>query len=30
MSAPVMTDVRNSDASIAKERTTVGLDFGLN
>ena len=25
---PVMTDVRNSDTSIAKERTTVGLDFG--
>jgi signal recognition particle receptor subunit beta len=28
-SAPVVTDVRNSDASIDKERTTVGLDFGL-
>lgn len=27
--APVVTDVRNSDASIDKERTTVGLDFGL-
>jgi uncharacterized protein len=26
--APVMTDVQNSDASIDKERTTVGLDFG--
>lgn len=25
---PVVTDVRNSDASLAKERTTVGLDFG--
>ncbi|MET3498187.1 GTP-binding protein [Variovorax boronicumulans] len=26
--APVVTDVRNSDVSIDKERTTVGLDFG--
>lgn len=26
--SPVMTDVPNSDASIGKERTTVGLDFG--
>jgi len=26
--APVVTDVRNSDASIDKARTTVGLDFG--
>lgn len=26
--APVVTDVRNSDMSINKERTTVGLDFG--
>lgn len=25
---PITTDVRNTDASIAKERTTVGLDFG--
>ena len=26
--APVVTDVRNTDASLGKERTTVGLDFG--
>ena len=26
--APIVTDVRNSDTSVAKERTTVGLDFG--
>lgn len=26
---PVVTDVRNTDPSLAKERTTVGLDFGL-
>lgn len=25
---PVLTDVRNTDASLGKERTTVGLDFG--
>lgn len=25
---PVVTDVQNSDASVAKARTTVGLDFG--
>jgi uncharacterized protein len=25
---PVVTDVRNTDPSLAKERTTVGLDFG--
>ena len=25
---PVLTDVRNTDALIAKEHTTVGLDFG--
>ncbi|HBK57325.1 MAG TPA: GTP-binding protein [Xanthomonadales bacterium] len=25
---PLVTDVRNSDASIAKAETTVGLDFG--
>ena len=25
---PVITDVHNNDASHAKERTTVGLDFG--
>jgi signal recognition particle receptor subunit beta len=25
---PVMTDVRNTDASLGKENTTVGLDFG--
>lgn len=25
---PVVTDVLNTDASLAKERTTVGLDFG--
>ena len=25
---PIVTDVRNSDTSVAKERTTVGLDFG--
>lgn len=26
--APVVTDVHNSDLSVQKERTTVGLDFG--
>ncbi|THU04499.1 GTP-binding protein [Lampropedia puyangensis] len=26
---PVLTDVQNTDQSVAKERTTVGLDFGL-
>ena len=26
--APVVTDVHNSDQSVQKERTTVGLDFG--
>ncbi|MFN3570148.1 MAG: GTP-binding protein [Polaromonas sp.] len=26
--APVVTDVANTDASLAKARTTVGLDFG--
>ena len=26
--APVVTDVRNTDARLAKENTTVGLDFG--
>lgn len=26
--APVLTDVANTDASLGKERTTVGLDFG--
>jgi len=26
---PVSTDVRNSDASLAKTTTTVGLDFGV-
>jgi signal recognition particle receptor subunit beta len=25
---PVVTDVRNTDPTLAKERTTVGLDFG--
>lgn len=25
---PIVTDVHNSDSSVAKERTTVGLDFG--
>jgi signal recognition particle receptor subunit beta len=25
---PVVTDVRNTDAALGKERTTVGLDFG--
>lgn len=25
---PVVTDVRNTDITLAKERTTVGLDFG--
>lgn len=25
---PVVTDVRNTDASLGKERTTVGLDYG--
>ncbi|RSZ58547.1 GTP-binding protein [Massilia atriviolacea] len=27
--APIVTDVLNTDASVAKERTTVGLDYGL-
>lgn len=27
--APVITDVRNTDQSVLKERTTVGLDFGV-
>ena len=27
--APVITDVQNTDQSVLKERTTVGLDFGL-
>ena len=27
--APVVTDVANTDTSVAKARTTVGLDFGL-
>lgn len=26
--APIVTDVVNTDTSVAKERTTVGLDFG--
>jgi len=26
---PVITDVMNSDSSLAKARTTVGLDFGV-
>lgn len=26
---PVVTEVRNTDADISKEQTTVGLDFGL-
>lgn len=26
--APVVTDVLNTDTSVAKERTTVGLDYG--
>src|SRR3954468_16417345 len=26
--APVCTDVRNTDTALAKQRTTVGLDFG--
>lgn len=26
---PIVTDVHNSDTSVAKSRTTVGLDFGL-
>ena len=26
--APVLTEVRNTDTRMAKERTTVGLDFG--
>ena len=26
--APIVTDVHNSDTSVAKARTTVGLDFG--
>ncbi|MEO8058745.1 MAG: GTPase [Burkholderiales bacterium] len=25
---PIVTDVRNTDQTLAKERTTVGLDFG--
>ncbi len=25
---PIVTDVRNTDASVSKARTTVGLDFG--
>lgn len=25
---PVVTDVRNTDPRLGKERTTVGLDFG--
>ena len=25
---PIVTDVHNSDTSVAKERTTVGLDYG--
>lgn len=27
--APIVTDVANTDLSLGKERTTVGLDFGL-
>lgn len=27
--APIVTDVLNTDSSVAKERTTVGLDYGL-
>ena len=27
--APVVTDVANTDSSIVKKQTTVGLDFGL-
>lgn len=27
--APIVTDVANTDLSVAKERTTVGLDYGL-
>lgn len=27
--APIVTDVLNTDTSVAKERTTVGLDYGL-
>lgn len=27
--APIVTDVRNTDSSVDKERTTVGLDYGL-
>ena len=26
--APVVTDVQNNDATVGKDRTTVGLDFG--
>lgn len=26
---PIVTDVANHDASVAKERTTVGLDYGM-
>jgi signal recognition particle receptor subunit beta len=26
---PIMTDVANTDTSVAKARTTVGLDFGM-
>lgn len=26
---PIVTDVANHDASVAKERTTVGLDYGI-
>jgi signal recognition particle receptor subunit beta len=28
-SAPVVTDVSNHDASLAKSRTTVGMDYGV-
>jgi signal recognition particle receptor subunit beta len=27
--APIITDVANTDQSVAKERTTVGLDYGI-
>ena len=27
--APIITDVANNDLSVAKERTTVGLDYGM-
>ena len=27
--APIVTDVANHDASVAKARTTVGLDYGM-